>query len=150
MIFRRLSHAENSGRTCPRKVYKARKGIKKGIYMEAKPITSDKVDLEAAIAAIPHWFHSIDLGRGVITPGDKSAALLQRQLAELRLPELKGKSVLDIGAWDGFYSFAAEAAGAARVVSLDHFVWALDRGTGRRAQSSLARRGVAATAVRRN
>src|SRR5205807_7937958 len=46
----------------------------------------------------------------------------------LSLPDLQGKSVLDIGAWDGFFSFAAERAGAARVVALDHYAWSLDLG----------------------
>jgi tRNA (mo5U34)-methyltransferase len=31
--------------------------------------------------------------------------------------------VLDAGCWDGFYSFAAERRGAARVVATDSFVW---------------------------
>ena len=35
--------------------------------------------------------------------------------------------MLDVGAWDGYYSFAAEARGAARVVACDRFIWALDR-----------------------
>jgi tRNA (mo5U34)-methyltransferase len=34
--------------------------------------------------------------------------------------------VLDIGAFDGYFSFAAERAGAARVVALDHFAWSID------------------------
>jgi tRNA (mo5U34)-methyltransferase len=34
--------------------------------------------------------------------------------------------VLDIGAWDGWFSFRAESEGADRVVALDSFVWALD------------------------
>ena len=34
-----------------------------------------------------------------------------------------GKTVLDIGAWDGFYSFEAERRGAARVLATDHFCW---------------------------
>lgn len=36
---------------------------------------------------------------------------------------MTGKSVLDVGAWDGYFSFAAERMGAARVVALDSFVW---------------------------
>ena len=43
------------------------------------------------------------------------------------MPDLRGKSVLDIGAWDGYYSFAAERLGARRVLALDHYVWSLDR-----------------------
>lgn len=87
--------------------------------------------LEAMVKSVPFWFHSIDLGQGVITPGDhqtgaKSAAHLAEELAKLRLPDLRGKSVLDIGAWDGFYSFEAERRGARRVVALDHYVWSCD------------------------
>ena len=33
---------------------------------------------------------------------------------------------LDIGAWDGRFSFLAEKAGAARVVALDHYAWGVD------------------------
>ena len=92
-----------------------------------KQDTSLASDLNDRVAAIPFWFHSIDLGMGVITPGVKLPEQHKRELASLRLPNLKGKTVLDIGAWDGFYSFAAERMGAARVVALDHHVWCLDR-----------------------
>ena len=42
------------------------------------------------------------------------------------LPDVTGRSVLDIGAWDGKYSFLAEQAGASRVVALDHYAWGVD------------------------
>jgi tRNA (mo5U34)-methyltransferase len=42
------------------------------------------------------------------------------------IPDVGGKSVLDIGTWDGKYSFEAERAGAGRVVALDHYVWKLN------------------------
>ena len=61
-----------------------------------------------------------------MTPGQKSAALLAQELADLNLPNMKGKSVLDIGAWDGFYSFEAERHGASRVVALDYHAWHSD------------------------
>src|SRR5262245_7170405 len=91
------------------------------------PDTPEARELSDKVAAIPFWFHSLDLGHGVITPGRKRAEIHDRELASFRLPDLRGKSVLDIGAWDGFYSFAAERLGAARVVALDRHVWALDR-----------------------
>lgn len=72
------------------------------------------------------WHHSLDLGHGIVSPGNKSPELLEFELTGLRLPDLTGKSVLDIGAWDGFYSFEAEHRGAERVVALDHFVWSID------------------------
>ena len=83
-------------------------------------------ELEQMAQSVPFWWHSIDLGRGVVTNGFKTAAGLQHELEALRLPDLRGKTVLDIGAYDGFFSFEAERRGAARVVALDHYVWALD------------------------
>jgi len=74
----------------------------------------------------PEWYHSIELAPGVITPGRAPLERWQQQLRDLRLPDLRGKSVLDIGAYDGFFSFAAERLGAARVVALDHYVWSAD------------------------
>jgi tRNA (mo5U34)-methyltransferase len=76
-------------------------------------------DLRAAAARVS-WFHSIELEPGFVTPGraDTSA-----QLPRLHLPDLTGKTVLDVGAWDGFFSFEAERRGAARVVALDTFSW---------------------------
>lgn len=70
------------------------------------------------------WFHSIDLGNGVTTPGIKKAHHLMTE-ADLyfRRDLIKGKSVLDIGAWDGYMSFEAERRGAARVVATDYFCW---------------------------
>ncbi len=85
-----------------------------------------KEQLQEMVDAVPGWFHSLDLGEGVITKGHKSVSYLEKELAALRLPDLKGKSVLDIGAWDGFYSFAAERHGAERVLALDHYVWSID------------------------
>ena len=67
------------------------------------------------------WFHSIDLGGGVVTPG-----LSEGQLADDLLPSFEGKTVLDIGAWDGYYSFQAERHGATRVVAVDHYAWGVD------------------------
>jgi tRNA (mo5U34)-methyltransferase len=78
------------------------------------------------VAAHPAWFHSIDLGGGLVTPGIKSAERLALELQQMRLPRLRGKTVLDIGAWDGYFSFACERAGARRVVALDHYAWSID------------------------
>lgn len=84
--------------------------------------------LRAEVAEID-WWHTIDLGHGVVTPGrDETPA----RLPLLQLPQsLAGLTVLDIGAWDGFYSFACERRGAARVVAADQFAWQ-KLGTGRR------------------
>jgi tRNA (mo5U34)-methyltransferase len=85
-----------------------------------------KKALRLLAESVPFWFHSIDFGRGVTTDGRKSAANLEAELASLRLPPLAGKTFLDAGAWDGYFSFAAERRGARRVVALDHYVWSMD------------------------
>ncbi len=75
------------------------------------------------------WYHTIDLGGGVVTNGVDNSP---ERLARLHLPDsLSGKSVLDIGAWDGFFSFEAERRGASRVVASDYYAWhGLGWGTG--------------------
>lgn len=69
------------------------------------------------------WFHAIDLGNGVVTPGPAPNPALDQPGA---FPDVQGRTVLDIGAWDGKYSFRAEQRGATRVVALDHYVWQVD------------------------
>jgi tRNA (mo5U34)-methyltransferase len=83
-------------------------------------------EIRRRIDAVPFWFHSIDVGHGITTPGRKSADVLQAELESLRIPHLQGKTVLDIGAFDGFYSFEAETRGAEAVTALDHYVWSMD------------------------
>ena len=47
-----------------------------------------------------------------------------RRLELLRLPEdLSGWSVLDIGAWHGYFSFECERRGADRVLAVDRYAW---------------------------
>lgn len=100
------------------------------------------MDRVTQINAVPFWWHSIDVGDGVVTEGHKSPGLLQDEWDAMRVPDLAGKTVLDIGAWDGFFSFQAERAGAARVVALDHYVWSLDLGRQQRYWAECRERGV--------
>jgi tRNA (mo5U34)-methyltransferase len=65
------------------------------------------------------WFHQVPLPDGRITPGVAAHYLLESNYLFDRL-DFKGKSVLDIGCWDGYFSFMAEKRGAARVVGLDN------------------------------
>jgi tRNA (mo5U34)-methyltransferase len=80
----------------------------------------DVEKVRAEIANV-NWYHQIDLGDGIVTPGvDDSPS----RMAPLELPrDLSGKSVLDIGAWDGFFSFEAERRGASRVLATDSYCW---------------------------
>jgi tRNA (mo5U34)-methyltransferase len=98
-------------------------------------------DLRQDVAAL-RWYHTIDLGQGVTTPGIDQTPY---RLARLDLPtSLAGLSVLDIGAWDGFFSFEAERRGAARVLATDFYSWhGVGWGTGQgKAGFELARRAL--------
>lgn len=69
------------------------------------------------------WFHSIRFPDGHVTPGYKSAEALAYEADHIFRFGVKGASVLDIGAYDGYFSFEAEKRGAARVLATDHFGW---------------------------
>ena len=71
------------------------------------------------------WFHQIDLGHGIVTPGLDNTF---ERISACKLPDdLSGQDVLDIGAWDGAFSFAAERRGANRILAVDTNCW---NGTG--------------------
>lgn len=87
-------------------------------------LTSDE---HARLAELEgRWWHSITLPDGSVTGGWKSPERLEAEWQAMNVPPLAGRSVLDIGAWDGYFSFRAEREGAASVTSLDHFVWSID------------------------
>ena len=78
------------------------------------------------------WFHSIDFGNGVVSRGMKShAALEQETTAYFQGLDLTGRSLLDVGAWNGAVSFAAKRRGAGRLVATDKHTWAHPRYRGR-------------------
>jgi tRNA (mo5U34)-methyltransferase len=71
-----------------------------------------------------HWWHSIDLGDGVITSGVKTLALMQLEYRNIFSKiDLVGRTVLDIGAWNGGFAVEAWRRGAASVTGLDHYTW---------------------------
>jgi tRNA (mo5U34)-methyltransferase len=95
-------------------------------------------EIRTAVAGI-RWFHSIHLGHGIITPGRFDNF---RTLKRVSVPErLDGQTVLDIGAWDGFFSFEAERRGARRVLATDWFCWS-GPGWGTKDGFELARRAL--------
>jgi tRNA (mo5U34)-methyltransferase len=111
--------------------------------VEAIDINNPRELAMAAEAEV--WFHSINLGHGVVTKGQKTAPTLAKELEALRLPPLVGKSVLDIGAFDGFYSFETERRGAARVVSMDLHMWELETSLSEEYLADCAANGVPPT-----
>ena len=98
----------------------------------------DREQLASEVAGI-RWWHTIDLGNSVVTPGaDDSPA----KLDFIHMPDdFSGRSVLDVGAWDGFFSFEAERRGARRVLATDSFSWG-GGGWGTKRGFELARRAL--------
>jgi tRNA (mo5U34)-methyltransferase len=77
----------------------------------------DKEKLLEKIRAIPYWYHKIALPHGIVTPGWAPI-----NPAAYRIPDnLTGKRILDIGAWDGYWTFEALKRGAKEVVAIDDF-----------------------------
>lgn len=65
------------------------------------------------------WYHSFELPDGTRFEGHNSLEILHGRWARYPIPaDLTGRRVLDIGAWDGWFSFEAERHGA-DVVAID-------------------------------
>jgi tRNA (mo5U34)-methyltransferase len=93
-------------------------------------------ELAERVAAV-RWFHRMQLPGGVETQGVTDPG--RNVLPQIGLPaSLRGRSVLDIGAWDGFFSFEAERRGAADVLATDSYCWSGD-GWGTKEGFELAR-----------
>lgn len=83
----------------------------------------DDQTLRSRIAGIK-WCHPIELDGVVTRPEWHVRRRFARRLRFLDLPaDLTGKSVLDIGSWDGFFAFECERRGAARVLAIDTYAW---------------------------
>jgi tRNA (mo5U34)-methyltransferase len=93
------------------------------------PIDIDLDQATRVLTSVPLWFHTFALNRdhGLYTPG--RARDHGYRLASIP-DSFVGASVLDVGAFDGFYSFLAEKRGAARVLAIDneqYVHWVRDR-----------------------
>ena len=89
-----------------------------------RPSTMDRDELQKRADAL-RWYDTIDLGQGVVTRGVDNTP---ERLARVHLPEdLSGKTVLDIGAWDGFFSSKPNAGarhGWSRATTTRGTAWA--------------------------
>lgn len=78
--------------------------------------TQEDAELLARIASV-NWYHTLDFGNGVRTPGIFDHAAI---LSQYKLPQrLDGKRVLDVATFDGFWAFEFEKRGATEVLALD-------------------------------
>ena len=73
--------------------------------------------IEERVRRFPYWYHRIALPHDVVTPGWAPVAPEAYSIPD----DLNGKRVLDIGAWDGYWSFEALRRGAREVVAIDDF-----------------------------
>ena len=65
------------------------------------------------------WWHSIDFGDGVFSEGHEPRGTMLWDQFDIPIRNIKNKRVLDIGAWDGKFSFLCEKAGAETVLAVD-------------------------------
>lgn len=88
--------------------------------MQRGPMTPDEI--QARVRELGAWFHNMDLAGVQTAPnhflGDYPRIKWQR-FAHVIPPDLRGKSVLDVGCNAGFYSIEMKKRGAGRVVGID-------------------------------
>lgn len=74
-------------------------------------------NLQERVDAVPFWYHKIELPGGIATPGN-----LPAHPEAYRIPEdMAGMRVLDIGAWDGYWTWQALKRGADFVYAIEDF-----------------------------
>ena len=81
-----------------------------------------KAELEEEIK-LYDWFHTIDFGDGVVANGHCTADILKSKADCYFSVSPAGRSVLDIGCWDGYFSLEALRRGAKKVLGTDFYAW---------------------------
>lgn len=88
--------------------------------MNPAPMLFSQLPRAQVLSMVPShtWVHAIDLGHGVVTPGlwGSGNPSISHALSDI---DFRNKKVLDIGCWDGLYSFEAERLGASEVYATD-------------------------------
>lgn len=74
-------------------------------------------ELKAAVDAVPYWYHKVALPNDVTTPGWAPIDQSSYQIPA----DMNGATVLDIGAWDGYWTFEALRRGARMVTAVEDF-----------------------------
>src|SRR3954468_11757871 len=88
--------------------------------MSKRDFTTD--DIRTQVEQLGPWFHNLELGGIKTAPthflGDYPS-VKWRRFAPSILPEVEGRTVLDIGCNAGFYSIEMKRSGATRVLGID-------------------------------
>ncbi len=95
--------------------------IKKTKFLQFSPIFKSKYsdsDTREKLLLPKRWYHTFKIGNMLTTP-TRTSLNYQMWTAQGIPLNLEGKSVIDIGANDGFYSFLCESRGAKRVLAID-------------------------------
>jgi len=102
---------------------------------QAGLFTERATQLGLADANRYYWYHTIDLGDGLITPGMYD---YRETISSFQFPDdMRGMTVLDVGSATGFFSFEFERRGA-RVISVElPSLRDLDRFPGQDVESSM-------------
>lgn len=94
----------------------------------------DVAAVQKRIDAIP-WYHEFDFGNGLLARSKEPDIELHRRFWRfieegLQAVDFRDKTVLDVGCWDGYWSFYVEQQGARSVVATDDFSqnWASEAG----------------------
>lgn len=85
--------------------------------------TPSHSELQQRIDAVT-WYHEFDFPNGLSARSKTPDVANHRRLwahirAQLDQIDFRGKTVLDLGCWDGYWSFYAEKRGAKRVLATD-------------------------------
>ena len=109
MLNRKLPVALYSGRE-----QQHQQMTRKKHFMAAPPLPPEGFDANETFKGF-HWHQDWEVFKGANTPGRNRISLLCERA---QMPEnLEGKRVLDIGAWNGCYSFECERRGAKEVIA---------------------------------
>lgn len=80
-------------------------------------------EVEKFVASRP-WFHTIDLGDGIVTPGGKARKILEAESAAIFAHvDVRGCSIMDAGALNGYYTVEATRRGATKILAVDSLNW---------------------------
>jgi len=83
----------------------------------SRPMSADPGSPREVLGRFPVWYHTQELGDGVVTPGFFDH---RPYVHHFPIPDdLSGMRCLDVGTMDGFWAFEMERRGAAEVVAID-------------------------------
>jgi len=87
--------------------------------MKSAPKAARGLDFSQDLLAMG-WYHSFEFPDGSVINGYMPLAVQKERYARYPIPDnLSGKRLLDIGAWDGWFSFEAERHGG-QVLAIDY------------------------------